>query len=228
MQSIHEAFTPSQNLSSGSGQGNRNLSHPGNLGPITPHPTPYNTKVFLENIKGIPPTVPAQGNESPFFTQAQAHNSLLLVLFAWEGSATKSTSARQARYGVAKRHFVEETNKGDSSTWVEPPSVPTGNVPSAVPTLEPATVTNVWAVERGIMEPRTALEHRRNRALMPYHHNAWHHMLTMHNLLKKYLSIPHSLQFGFDTGICPIISMFTPDNSSTLYVHTKQYQDIMD
>jgi hypothetical protein len=53
-------------------------------------------------------------------------------------------------------------------------------------------------------------------------------MLTEHRLLKKYSFIPHSLQFGFDAGICSIVSTFTPDNSPTLYVHTKQYQEIMD
>jgi hypothetical protein len=83
-------------------------------------------------------------------------------------------------------------------------------------------------VEKTITELRTALELRKNKALTPYHHEAWRRLLTEHQLLDKYPFIPHSLQFGFDAGICYISSTFTPDNSPTLYVHTKQYQEIMD
>jgi hypothetical protein len=111
---------------------------------------------------------------------------------------------------------------------VEPLSVPTGNALTVAPILELATITSVPDVEKRITEPKTVLEHRRNRALTPYHHEVWHRMLTEHRLLEKYSFIPHSLQFGFDAGIRSIISTFTPDNSPTLYVHTKQYQEIMD
>jgi hypothetical protein len=70
-----------------------NLSHPGNLEPTAPHLTLHSTRAFLENAELIPPTMPAQDNENYLFTQVQAHKSHLLVLFIWEGSVMKSTSA---------------------------------------------------------------------------------------------------------------------------------------
>jgi hypothetical protein len=205
-----------------------NLSHPGILKPITPHLTLHSTRVFLEDAKHTPLTIPAQGNENCLFVQGQVCESHLLAPFAWEGSIMKSTSAHQAHYGVVRRLIPGEMNRDTSSTLVEPLSVPTGNALSVALTLELATIMSVLDVGKRIMEPKTVLEHRRNRALTPYHHEVWCCMLTEHCLLEKYSSIPHSLQFGFDAGICLVISTFTPDNSPTLYVHTKQYQEIMD
>jgi hypothetical protein len=142
--------------------------------------------------------------------------SHLLVLFAWEGTIMKSTSACQARCGAAKKPIAGETNKVTLSTWVESSSVQTGNDPLVVPTLEWATVTSVQGVGKTAMELKIVLEHRKNR------------VLTEYKLLENYPFIPQGLQFGFDAGIHPISSTFTPDNIPTLYVHTKQYQEIMD
>jgi hypothetical protein len=173
--------------------------------------------------------MPAQDNENHFFAQVQACESHLPAPFALEGFVTKSTSACQACCGVARKLIAGETNRDALSTLVEPSSVQIGNTSSAAPTLElPATATSVQGVEKRTMEPKTVLEHRRNRVLTPYHHEAWHHMLTKHCLLEKYAFIPHSLLLGFDADIHPITSTFMPDNSPTLYAHTKQYQEIMD
>jgi hypothetical protein len=195
---------------------------------IVPHPTPHLTRVLLENAERTPQTMQSQDNESHLFGQAQARESHPLAPYAWEGTVTKSTNARQAPCGVAKRPIAGGTNRDASSTQVEMLSVPTGNARSVAPVRGLGTVTNAQGVERTITELKIALEHRRNRALTPYHHETWHRLLTKHQLLEKYPFIPRSLQFGFDAGISPINSTFTPDNSPTLYVHTKQYHEIME
>jgi hypothetical protein len=86
---------------------------------------------------------------------------------------------------VVRRLIAREMNRGVLSTLVELLSVPTGNAPSAAPMLELATVMSVHGVEKEITELKTVLEHRRNRALTPYHHKAWCHILTEYCLLKK-------------------------------------------
>jgi len=194
-----------------------NLSCLGLSKQIGPHPAPHHTRVLLENAECTPQTMWPQDNKNHLVIQAQACESHLLAPCAWEGTVTKFTNAHQAHCGVVKRPIARGMNRDASSTQVEPLSVPTGNAHSVAPVLGLATVTNAQGVERTITELKIALEHRRNRALTPYHHETWHRLLTKFQLLEKYPFIPHSLQFGFDAGIPSINSTFTPDNSPVIY-----------
>ena len=232
MQSIHEVFIPSQSPSLGSSCSHKCMG----MKPESSRHSQANhslfalycTRVCLKDAKHTPLTIPAQGNENCLFEQAQACKSHLLVTFAWEGSIMKFTDAHQTHYGVVKRLIAREMNRDVSSTLVVPLSALTGNAFLVAPTLELITIMGVPDVEKRTMKLKTVLKHRRNRVLTPYHHEAWHCMLTEYHLLRKYSFIPHDLQFGFDAGIHLIVSTFMSDNSPTLYIHTKQYQKIMD
>ena len=46
-------------------------------------------------------------------------------------------------------------------------------------------------------------------------------------LLVKYPKLTYSLHKGFNTGIQPIYSTFTPNNSPTLYLHPEAYQEMV-
>jgi hypothetical protein len=162
------------------------------------------------------------------FTPAQAHGAHPLAPYAWADTVTKSTNAWQSSFGTEKRPVVRETARAASSTQVESSYAPTGNALPAVPAQALATITSAPVAERTITELRNALEHRKSKALTPYHHKKWHLLLSRHNLLDKYPSLPHSLQFGFDAGIPPIHSTYTPNNSPTIYVHSQQYHEIID
>src|SRR5277367_5025005 len=78
-----------------------------------------------------------------------------------------------------------------------------------------------------IMALRSALELRRNQALTPYKVGAWQFMLLQCNLYVKYPTLAHSLHKGFDAGIRPIYSTFTPSNSPTLLLHPEAYQEMV-
>jgi hypothetical protein len=82
-------------------------------------------------------------------------------------------------------------------------------------------------VAKAITVLKNALEHRRNKALTPYKPDMWHLLLTKFLLLDKYLFIPHGLEHGFDAGIPPIYTTYIPHNNPSLFVHTQQYQQII-
>ena len=77
------------------------------------------------------------------------------------------------------------------------------------------------------MELRGALELRKNQALTPYKVDAWEAFLLRCNLLVKYPNLTHSLRYGFDAGIRPIYSTYTPPNSPTLLQHPEAYQEMV-
>ena len=77
------------------------------------------------------------------------------------------------------------------------------------------------------MELRGALELRKSQALTPYRVEAWQSFLLNCNLLVKYPKLICSLRYGFDAGIRPIYSTYTPSNSSTLLQHPEAYQEMV-
>src|SRR5277367_5320415 len=78
-----------------------------------------------------------------------------------------------------------------------------------------------------IMALRGALELRKNQALTPYRVEAWQSMLLRCNLYVKYPTLVHSLRNGFDAGIRPIYTTFTPPNGPTLLSHPEAYQEMV-
>ena len=129
---------------------------------------------------------------------------------------------------MEKRPVVKETTRAASSTQVESSYAPIGNALPVASAQVQVTITSAPVVERTITELKNALKHRKNKALTPYHPEKWHLLLSKHNLLGKYPSLPHNLQFGFNAGILPIYSTYTPDNSPSIYVHSQQYHKIVD
>ena len=77
------------------------------------------------------------------------------------------------------------------------------------------------------MALKDALELRRRQPLTPYKVEAWNSLLLHCNLLVKYPTLVHSLLNGFDAGIRPIYSTFTPPNSPTLLLHPEAYQEMV-
>ena len=60
------------------------------------------------------------------------------------------------------------------------------------------------------MALKDALERKKSKALMPYKVDAWESLLLQCNLLVKYPNLVSSLLKGFDAGIQPIYTTFTP------------------
>ena len=87
--------------------------------------------------------------------------------------------------------------------------------------------TSALAAETRITALKDALERRKSKALTPYKVDAWESLLLQCNLLVKYPNLVSSLLKGFDAGIQPIYTTFTPPNSPTLLQHPEAYQDMV-
>jgi hypothetical protein len=75
-------------------------------------------------------------------------------------------------------------------------------------------------------ELKAVLSHRNRNPLTPYDHHAWRSTLRRFNLLKRYPSLPDSIQFGFDAGIRSIQTSHTPPNSTSLDELADQFKEI--
>jgi len=148
--------------------------------------------------------------------------------YAWEDTSTRFTSAQTTTSGTGKRHTADETSKTISSTQAVSSYARTGNVLPVAATTEPDIATNVQDAAGLSTEHRTVIKYRKNKALTPYYHETWKTLLHQHNLIEKYPMLLKILQYGFDAGIPNILTMYTPDNSPSLFTNTQQYQEIID
>lgn len=123
---------------------------------------------------------------------------------------------------------VEETKMVASSTPWGKSYASTGNVQKVVLHGTTTNVTSAQDAENRITALSSALALRKTKALTPYHPRAWEELLCRYNLLRKYPTLPHQIQFGFDVGIRTIHRTFIPDNSPSLYTHSDQYHSILD
>ena len=78
------------------------------------------------------------------------------------------------------------------------------------------------------MEPRAALEHRKNSPLTPYRRAAWAEELSHHSLQGRYPLLLHGLTHGFDLGIPTIPRTYTPPNHPSVTALHDVYSHIVD
>jgi hypothetical protein len=108
------------------------------------------------------------------------------------------------------------------------PSARTGNDHQAAPPPVTTLITSAQGVESQITALSNALELRRSKAHTPLIAGAWHRLLTSSGLIFKYPTVPHGIQFGFDTGILPIIRTSTPLNKPSIQIQKEEFARIVD
>ena len=81
------------------------------------------------------------------------------------------------------------------------------------------------AVEQGLKD---TLSQQKNKALTPYHSEAWAKELSKHNLSQKYPHLPEDLAQGFDARIPPLLKRptrhTTTHQSCHFQMHTQKLQ----
>jgi hypothetical protein len=117
---------------------------------------------------------------------------------------------------------------GGLSTQMAQQYAQTGSALQVVQHPVTTRVTNALDVENRITELSNALERRRSKAHTPLIAEAWHRALTSTGLIKKYPTVPHGIQFGFDAGIQPITRTFTPPNKPSIMVHEDEFTKIVE
>ena len=186
-----------------------------------------------EEPRRAPPTnvpLPLHTHPPPrirFFSPARPIKAYRSVHYAWPQTLTTPESAAPMSFGTAPRPGVTKARRADSSTQSEPPSAATGTTGGGAPPPPTSSDTNALGAETRITGLRNALELRRNRALTPYKAEAWEFFLRISNLSVKYPTLVSSLHKGFDAGIPPILSTFTPPNSPSLLQHPEAYHEMV-
>jgi hypothetical protein len=161
------------------------------------------------------------------FSPAQPLRAHRSVRYAWPQTHTTPGSAAPRPFGTDPRPDVARAKRGGSSPLQAPLYAAIGTTAGAAQPAPTSNDTSVPGVETRITELRGALELRRNQALTPYRVDAWEHFLLHCNLHVKYPDLVHSLRNGFNAGIRPILSTYTPPNSLTLRQHPEAYQDMV-
>ena len=162
-----------------------------------------------------------------FFHPAQPRKAYQSVLSAWPPTLTTRESAIPTLSGTAPKPGAEKARREDSLPQQAPPYAATGTTGEVAPPPCTSSTTNALDVGARTTGLRDALEHRKSQALTPYRVEAWESLLRRCNLHVKYPNLIHSLRKGFDAGIRPIYSTFTPANSPSLLLHPKAYQEMV-
>ena len=150
-------------------------------------------------------------HEIRVFETAQVRNPVQFAPYVSGPKPTMSQSARHTSYGMEAKSGVEETKMVASSTPWGKSYASTGNVQKVVLHGTTTNVTSAQDAENRITALSSALALRKTKALTPYHPRAWEELLCRYNLLRKYPTLPHQIQFGFDVGIRTIHRTFIPD-----------------
>src|SRR6202522_564144 len=176
----------------------------------------------------VPVLHPIPHPNRTFFSQAQTPRVPPSVPCAWDETSAKLASVDQKASGTAQKSDVGRTSKEGSLLPPAPSCVTIGTPVEGVPPPFTDNATNAPDVEKGIMEHRIVLGHRKKNPLTPYKFRAWDRLLRQHNSFAKYPGLVASLQYGFDAGIRRIYETFTPPNGPSLDTLTDIYQKIVD
>lgn len=90
-----------------------------------------------------------------------------------------------------------------------------------------ASSMSVPAVVSLPMEPGNALIERRNKPLHPFHIQNWLQLIQTEPLLLHYSVILQSFFHGFQVGIPSIFKTFIPQNSHSITLYSKEFNDLI-
>ena len=164
---------------------------------------------------------------SRFFGAAQPRQARASALCVSGDTDTTSKCATAPPRTMAEKPSPVEAKTADLSAFpLGHPCVRTGSgLLDAPPPIIP-NATFALVARNPTMELRTVLMHRSRNPLTPYKHDAWRSSLRCLNLFEQYPSLPDSIQFGFDAGICSLNSSHTPPNSTSLSELADQFEEI--
>lgn len=162
-----------------------------------------------------------------FFDQAQTHMAKS-ALHALAATNTHSQNAMATDCGTDHQGQPESTDLENWSAQMEVPCATTGNSPEVASPPPILRNTNAPAAEGHPMELSRALEQRRCEPISPYRHHTWSNELSCLDLLPRYPTLVRDLQCGFDLGIPPIRSTYTPPNHPSLVHLPNVYKSIID
>ena len=169
----------------------------------------------------------AKETKANFFDQAQTHVGESAPP-ASVATNTPLANAKPANCGTEQQQEPERSELGDWSARMASQSVTTGNyLPAASPHYTTSD-TNALGAESRAMEPKTALERRRNEMVSPYKHSAWSAELTRLGLYPKYPIVVSGLRNGFDLGIPYIFSTYIPPNNPSVVHLPDVYNSTVD
>ena len=195
----------------------------------TTPPAPGLLLVVLLTHRVYPP-LPLHTNLHPsprFFQLAQFTRAYRPVPYAWPRILTTPESVVPRLFGMDPKPDAKRATREDSSPPAAPLSAATGTTDGAAPPTPTSSDTNAQDVEARIMGLKAVLELRKSKAITPYKVEAWELLLHKCNIHAKYPNLIDSLHKGFDAGIRPIYSTYTPPNSPTLLLHPEAYRDMV-
>jgi hypothetical protein len=117
---------------------------------------------------------------------------------------------------MAHQPTAERQGMGGFKTPRGRSCAPTGKQQQDAKTSRTTANTNARAVERRIMELRTALERRKHEALTPYRVEEWEKQLRRAGMVEEARFIGEGLRKGFVAGIPTITRTYAPPNKSSI------------
>ena len=188
---------------------------------LTQHPLPLQGKLTTQRCKASP-------YHSSLFRQVQPElGPYPPAPSALAATLTTCTTAHPKPCGMAPPHIVKRTRTVASPTPQGASYAWTGNAQMGVPQWPTTPGTNAPGVANKLTELRNVLGRRRLDAGTPYDPSPWHRHLQAANLLDKYPTIPHCLQFSFDAGIRPISHTFAPPNRPTINEYKAEFDELV-
>lgn len=169
-----------------------------------------------------------------FFGRPKTLDHYHVAQSALAQTGTQSTHAPKRSYGmVAPILTPNETNPKTWSASSEgisyaPDSNPLVAVPSPIQPTHHDSDTNVQHVETPRMaQPAATWAPLPTKAYTPYNPDAWADQLSFTSLSYKYPTLVESIRNGFNAGIPPISTTFTPQNSSSIDINLKPFLSII-
>jgi len=162
------------------------------------------------------------------FSPAQAHPASLLAPSASAATPILLPNASRTPSGMVLGLIANNQNRVVWSTRTGIPYARTGRDQEAAPPRDTTRATSAPDAGNRLTALNNVLMHRRHKAHTPLKAREWHRLLLTTHLLKKYPTLPHNIQFGFDAGIRPITETFAPPNNPSIATLAASFTEIVE
>jgi hypothetical protein len=202
-------------------------SPPGDVVILAPLPTPT-APLPGPNQKGRAMAAGAsKKNGARFFPPARPHVEESAPP-ASAATIMHTANARAASSGMEQMLQPEKTSTESWSPQMASHSATISNCQRAAHPRSTSTGTPAPDAEKQAMGPKSALEPKRRKATSPYARSAWGAELARLGLIPRYPSVVKGLEQGFNLGIPPIRSTFTPPNHPSIIHMPNVYTSTVD
>ena len=167
-------------------------------------------------------------DKSRIFPTAQTRKPTPFVPSIWAPTHTTSTHAKHPGLGMADTpHHPGDTEETYACERTTLPFAWTGKGFEDAPAPSTTRNTSAQGAVQLLMELTGVLEHRKIKALTPYHPKAWEDEFRKAGLSEKYSHIITGLRYGFRIGLPLINNTQSPPNKDSVVEFAVEFNRIV-